>query len=219
MTMNSFSKRMIYQTDSTRGHIIDVATSLFTESGFFETHMRDIAAKAGLSRTSLYRYFRDKLDLGFAILDRIWRKFEASTPWPPQDAILPAKAIERLAIHLRARWLAPELKREYAFMAEFDSYFSGRRLPSDFKNRIGPSVGSAGPSVLQDLIEQGIEDGSIRSDVDPHLTTVTILNSLRGLQQRLILRGDALIELESGDRDRMCDELLKYLCAGIANKA
>jgi AcrR family transcriptional regulator len=219
MTMTSLSKRMIYQTDTTREHIIDVATALFTERGFFETHMRDIASQAGLSRTSLYRYFRDKLDLGFAILDRIWHKFEASTPWPPVGATLPATALERLAMHLRARWLAPELKKEYAFMAEFDSYFSGRRLPSDFKDRIGPSVGSSGPSVLQNLIERGIEDGSIRSDVDPHLATVTILNSLRGLQQRLILRGDALIELESGDRDRMCDELLKYLCAGIAKKA
>jgi AcrR family transcriptional regulator len=216
--MTSLDKRMIYQTDSTREHIIDIATTLFTNRGFFETHMRDIASTCGLSRTSIYRYFRDKLDLGFAILERIWARFEASTPWPPEDGSLPPSGLERLELHLRSRWLSPELRQEYRFMAEFDAYFAGQRLPADFRERIRPSIGPETSIVLLGLINMGIQDGSIRPDIDPHLAMVTILNALRGLQQRLILRGEALIEADRGELDRMCGELVRYLIAGIARR-
>ena len=60
--------RMIYQTDETRTRILSVARTLFTEKGLFDTQMIDIAAVLEMSRTTLYRYYRDKLDLALAIL-------------------------------------------------------------------------------------------------------------------------------------------------------
>jgi len=213
------ARRMIYQTDTTRERIIDIASALFTERGLFDTHMRDVAAAASLSRTSLYRYFRDKLDLGFAVIARIWRRFDDDTRWPPEGAALPETGLGRLMLYLRTRWLNPALKEAYAFIAEFDSYFSGRRLPGDFKDRISPSINPSSTSKMETFIMEGIEDGSVRSDLDPHLAMVTILNAIRGLQQRLILRSHALIELKDGEADRMCDELLEYLERGIASGA
>ena len=59
--------RMIYQTDETRERILSMAIRLFVERGLFATQMQDIAAEVGISRTSLYRYFRDKFDLATAI--------------------------------------------------------------------------------------------------------------------------------------------------------
>jgi len=64
----SAKPRMIYQTDQTRSKILVVARALFTERGLFDTQMLDVAAALGMSRTTLYRYFQDKLDLALAIV-------------------------------------------------------------------------------------------------------------------------------------------------------
>jgi AcrR family transcriptional regulator len=62
---------MIDQTDETREKIVASALDLFTASGFADTQMTDIARAIGMSRTSLYRYFRDKLELSIVIVVRM----------------------------------------------------------------------------------------------------------------------------------------------------
>ncbi|MCB1729979.1 MAG: helix-turn-helix transcriptional regulator, partial [Halieaceae bacterium] len=60
------SQRMVYQTEETRRKILVAAEAMFIEKGFFDTQMKDVAAAIGISRNSLYRYFHDKGDLGYA---------------------------------------------------------------------------------------------------------------------------------------------------------
>jgi AcrR family transcriptional regulator len=40
--------------------ILDAARKLFSEKGYWETHLEDIAASAGFSKASLYNYYLDK---------------------------------------------------------------------------------------------------------------------------------------------------------------
>mgnify|MGYP001179510340 FL=1 len=63
-----------------RDRIIDAAIDLFAQRPFDEIGIRDVAAAAGLSAASMYRYFSDKNDLFVAALareiDRIVHGFE-----------------------------------------------------------------------------------------------------------------------------------------------
>lgn len=55
-------------------HIIGVARKLFTEKGYTNTNMSDIAATAGIKRSTLHYYFRTKDRLFQAIYGDIVRK-------------------------------------------------------------------------------------------------------------------------------------------------
>jgi len=205
---------MIYQTPETRERILSVAKELFTERGLFDTQMKDVAAAVGVSRTSLYRYFQDKQDLAMAILERLAVEMDPRGGDDPPSS--DQTGLDRAIGILRSTWLASRFSRHVKYMAEFDAFFSGPRVPSDFRERVARALHKGQAEPLTDSIAQGIADGSIRPDIDPHLAAVTLMNAIRGLQQRLMLRGNTLVELKEGDLDAMMNEALSYLTRGIA---
>ncbi len=60
-------------SDERTSQILTAAEGVFTKKGFDEARMEDIADKTGLSKGTLYLYFKSKDDLIFAILDRIFQ--------------------------------------------------------------------------------------------------------------------------------------------------
>jgi AcrR family transcriptional regulator len=60
-------------SDERKNQILTAAEKVFTEKGFDQARMEDIAEQTGLSKGSLYRYFKSKDDLIIAILDRLFQ--------------------------------------------------------------------------------------------------------------------------------------------------
>jgi AcrR family transcriptional regulator len=62
--------------------IFDAARKVFSEKGFFEARLEDIAAAAGFSKASLYTYYTDKeeifLSLAIRDLENLFHKLESS---------------------------------------------------------------------------------------------------------------------------------------------
>ena len=64
-------------SEERKQQILNAAEEVFTQKGFDEARMEDIAEGTGLSKGTLYLYFKSKDDLIIAILDRIFlREFE-----------------------------------------------------------------------------------------------------------------------------------------------
>jgi AcrR family transcriptional regulator len=205
---------MVYQTDETRTKILGVARTLFTDRGLFDTQMLDIAAALAMSRTTLYRYYRDKLDLALAILRILMDEVQA--PWNDPGST-GGTGRQRIGLYLREVWTDQgPFATHLRYFAEFDAFFSGSRIPEGFKEKMTASMSSRDDGYLVDLIVEGQADGSIRKDLDPHLTMGTILNAVRGLQQRVQLRGEVLVELRPAEAGRLMDEMLSYLLKGIS---
>lgn len=61
--------------------IFDAARKIFSEKGFFEARLEDIAAAAGFSKASLYTYYTDKeeifLSLAIRDLENLYHKLES----------------------------------------------------------------------------------------------------------------------------------------------
>ncbi len=57
--------------EESRKQILQTATRLILEKGYKNVNMGDIAAGAGISRPTLYLYFRDKKDLFMATLQNL----------------------------------------------------------------------------------------------------------------------------------------------------
>jgi AcrR family transcriptional regulator len=61
-------------SDERKSQIVSAAIEVFTEKGFDEARMDDIAEKTGLSKGTLYLYFDNKNELIMAILERIFQR-------------------------------------------------------------------------------------------------------------------------------------------------
>lgn len=57
--------------ESRPGEIAEAALELFVERGYAATKLEDVASRAGVSKGTLYLYFRDKEDLFRAVVDRM----------------------------------------------------------------------------------------------------------------------------------------------------
>jgi AcrR family transcriptional regulator len=65
-------------SEERKGQIMNAAEEVFTQKGFDNARMDDIAEETGLSKGTLYLYFKSKDELIVAILDRIFqREFKA----------------------------------------------------------------------------------------------------------------------------------------------
>lgn len=77
--------------------ILHAARDLFRRRGYEDVHLQDVAAAAGLSRSSVYHYYRNKAE----ILDEAWRRELARFSvgaWAALDAAdSAADALDRLA--------------------------------------------------------------------------------------------------------------------------
>ncbi|MGA7194930.1 MAG: TetR/AcrR family transcriptional regulator [Anaerolineales bacterium] len=143
-------------SDERKAQILKAAESVFTKKGFDEARMDDIAEKTGLSKGTLYLYFKSKDDLIIAILDRIFKrefkqlenltKSESSS----SDAIwkLTDLVIKDIVDILR---LIPIL---YGFLAlAFRNKYVQRAL-KEYENRY--------LNILIPIVQQGIDSGEFR---------------------------------------------------------
>jgi AcrR family transcriptional regulator len=82
---------------TTRQRLVDAAFALFDEQGFNETTVEQIAARAGLGRTTFFRHFGGKDEVVFpdhtAVLDRVDARLATATASTRQVALREAARI------------------------------------------------------------------------------------------------------------------------------
>lgn len=211
------SQRMVYQTEETRQKILVAAEAMFIEKGFFDTQMKDVAVAIGISRNSLYRYFQDKGDLGYAVLGIVYARMEPRLDQVLRETQADARLSgrERLQLFLTTGLLSKALRADLTFMAEFDSYFSGDRIPADFRSQMGGLLPKSLMSRIADLVTAGVQDGSIRSDISPGELMPMVIYSVKALQQHVLLRGSALVGLSHRNAQRLLPNLITVLIDGL----
>jgi AcrR family transcriptional regulator len=208
---------MVYQTEETREKILVAAEALFIEKGFFDVQMKALAVAVGISRNSLYRYFQDKNDLGYAVLGVVFNRIESRFQLLLTDPVLNAGLCgrEQLRMILKTGFLNEDLRADFSFMAEFDAHFSGSRIPPDFQSRVGTSVSTSMWSRVGEIVATGIADGSIRQDFSQSALETLVLYSMKALQGHILLRRSALVGLSSDEVNQLVPNLITVLIDGL----
>lgn len=149
-----------------RQRILEVAAGLFRRQGFAGTGMREIAAAAGLAKSSLYNHFASKQAMLFAIVQQT---VERTTPTMQgiADADLPATERLRQAVTAHVVELIHDLDNVACFVEE------GRFLEPTYLNAHLASRDEYERSFRRILIE-GVEAGEFRP-VGVELTSLALL--------------------------------------------
>lgn len=207
---------MVHQTEATRDKIINIAETLFIENGFADTQMKDIAAATGMSRNTLYRYYQDKYDLGFAILVVVLtRKIDIY-----ESIIEKIKARhysnirEGLGVLMQA-YSDPQYEDDDRFIAEFDGYYAGSRIPTEFREKLTQLLPETVSQSLSDIVALGQAEGSIRTDIPAAYLAVTLFNAVPTFFRRMLLRKNALMEIEQEAIPQLTPVLIQLLLDGM----
>jgi AcrR family transcriptional regulator len=81
--LSATKKRKGNKRERTRQRVIEAAALIIGEKGLERTSLEDVAAKAGLTRGSIYGNFKDKEDLFMAVAESRWKPIIPPPPVKP----------------------------------------------------------------------------------------------------------------------------------------
>ena len=151
--------------------IVDQALKLFIEKGYDNTSIQDIIDHlGGLSKGAIYHHFKSKEEIFEAACNRIGEQNTAYYDKIRDDETKTGH--EKLVTMIHSAYSNPTNEAVIAMMGKFLSD------PKFFTNQIFEIYELIAPKYIQPMIEQGIADGSIRTDYPKELAEVliTLLN-------------------------------------------
>jgi AcrR family transcriptional regulator len=171
-----------------RSDLIDAAEKIFFSKGFERATMEEVADAAELSKGTIYLYFKSKDDLYEAIIVRGLRilklKFEAAV----QGCV---KGIEKV----RSIGMAyVRFSDEYPHY--FDAFIHYQGQETECFHTEDPL------KILVESVREGIDDGSIRPDLDPLKAAIILWGQTTGVLQIMTKKCEAIRSaygIEPGD--------------------
>jgi AcrR family transcriptional regulator len=159
-------KRRTRDPAGRRSELVAIAGALFAERGYEETTVEDIISVAGLSKGAFYHHFRSKEDLLDALAERAARHAVAML----DETAVPAgvTALEALN-HFLARG---RIGADAPDASTFGAIFRPENIA--LYHRLHRTVTAVLAEPLARLIEQGVEEGTMRSD-NPRITAEIVL--------------------------------------------
>jgi AcrR family transcriptional regulator len=155
-------------SEERKDQILDAASEVFADKGFSETRMDDIVKKSGLSKGTLYWYFKSKDEIIINIFERLFSSEFKELENMVVD--VDQTATERLLrftdqVCKDVRRMLRLMPLAYEFMA-----WAFRRtfVQEAFKRYINKFMG-----VLVPIVQQGIDSGEYRA-IDPQSTVITL---------------------------------------------
>jgi len=155
------TQRWRRRKDARPAELLDAALDVFFEKGFAAARLEDIAARAGVSKGTVYLYFSSKEDVFDALVRAIPQANVETVRTLTADPSIPADVLLGRVLQLVGTFLRDER------MIKFPRLIIGEaanfpKLAETYKRE----VIARGLAILSSVIERGIKDGKFRA-VDP----------------------------------------------------
>ena len=190
-----------------RQMIIDAAEKVFFSRGLHATTMVDIAQTAELSKGTLYLYFKSKEDLYLAVagrgLDIMIAMFKKAVR-SRKRGIDKVRAVGQ-AYRDFSRRHTPYFQTLLLF--DFSAIETDRESCSARDCQIKADEAL---SITAEAVRTGIEDGTIRSDLDPIKTAVILWALSSGILQIIATKGRHISEQHDAYTFRDADHIIDY---------
>lgn len=141
--------------------LLDAAIDVFFEKGFAAARLEDIAARAGVSKGTIYLYFNSKDDVFEALVRAIPLPNVEQLRALASEASIPADQMLRRALTFMGGVLRDERMMKFPRLVIGE----GGRFPK-LAETYKREVISRGVAIISAIIERGVEEGCFRN-VDP----------------------------------------------------
>ena len=214
MPKKNKSKRVyVNHRKSQREKILEVAENLFIKKGIDPVTIADIASASRLTRATIYKYFDNRKEIAFEIFKTIlshWRNIAAAQVLSHGDNTGYQRIEKFLTSFCEYLMTYP---RETRFIAEFN-YLYGREWPARQVLHALESLEDV-RRIIVEYLRRGIQDGSLKSDLDPELTMAAIFNLNPSLPVRLEEMGKKLQDEYDLTAERKFAEIYRIFISGI----
>ncbi len=188
-----------------RAAILEAATAIFAERGFFGAQVADIARSAGIAAGTVYLYFRSKDEILTSIFDRTMREAIAEGRSAIAGERDPVERLRRIAgLHLtrmgRDRNLAIVFQVELRQTTKFMERFSATGL----RDYLG---------LIQETIEDGQARGAFRKTINARTAAKVFFGALDEMATNWIL------SRRKYPLAQQADEIVELIVGGLAAPA
>ena len=171
------------QVEAQRVNILDAAETLFLRQGIENTQMVQIAAEAGITKFTLYRYFPNRDLIAFQVWQRMGRKIAAL--FDPTDVSAPLEGTRKLVHLLISNFEA--MREVYRYFGMFDRLYLDSS-PNSVVNEALPQ-GSFSRAWQQAIAEYGPSDSSAIPSAGSRRSAV-IASATIWFLEKVALRGE-----------------------------
>jgi len=191
--------------DFRRDQIMDTARRLFGERGTTDVSMDEIAAQAGVARSTVYVYFSNRDDLLRACVQSMYDRLEDTIALVVDDGTPPVERLRQLILGLLERIdESPDFFR-LAMATQATAGTAGSAAVGGALMMIGLDM----IRVLEELVVAGVAAGDFRGDIDPERAVVLVGQQIYGA---LSVRAG---EPEHIPAEQAADEICRFVCSGL----
>ena len=190
--------------DFRRDQIIDTARRLFGERGSTDVSMDEIAAEAGVARSTVYVYFANRDELLRACVQSMYDRLQETIALVEDDGASPVARLHRLILGA--------LERVDESPAFFRLAMATQSTTAAGSEAVGGALMMIGLDmirVLEDLVVAGIAAGDFRADLNPERAVVLVGQQIYGA-----------LSVRAGEPDpipvaQATDEMCSFVCRGL----
>lgn len=190
------------RSDLIRDDILDKILSHIEQNGFRGTSMRDIALICGVTKPTIYYYFKDKNE----ILEKLYQKY-TDMFYETMEKLLDSEdvASQKMRFLIREQVMFSEKNRQFQkiFVRERHELSRGARLELARRERKYEAM-------VQSVIEDGQKSGEFRS-LDATVTMLAVLGLLSSVHRWVVHVPQGI--------DKAADAIVELVMSGISADA
>jgi len=191
--------------DFRREQLVDTARRLFGERGTTDVSMDDIAAEAGMARSTVYVYFANRDELLRACVQSMYDRLQDTIGLVVDDAATPVARLRGLILGVLERIDDSPAFFRLAMATQATTTAAGSEAVGGALMMIGLDM----IRVLEDLVVAGIAAGDFRADLQPERAVVLVGQQIYGA-----------LSVRAGEPDpipapQAAEEICSFVCRGL----
>ena len=191
--------------DFRRDQIMDTARRLFGERGTTDVPMDEIAAEAGVARSTVYVYFANRDELLRACVQSMYDRMQDTIALVVADDASPKERLRGLVLGLLERIDESPAFFRLAMATQATAGATGSAAVGGALMMIGLDM----IRVLDELVRAGVVSGDFRADLDPERAVVLVGQQIYGALSVRAGEPDPIPAAEAADE--ICDFISRGL--------
>lgn len=192
---------------SSLNQLVEEALKEFMVNGYQGTSLSKITKKLGITKPALYYYFKSKKELFLACIDLFFERIGSHVFEFDADCVTSKSKLKAFLINFSNPVVYQNIDFELVGFNHYYFFFDAiKNVPEVLNLFMNASIGTMG--TLQEIVESGIRNGEIRSDVDMEALLMTIGVMIEGFSVSYYV---GYLEDQNGIIERVIDLLWRGL--------